>query len=167
MIRRPPRSTLFPYTTLFRSENMESSLRNGTSGETIYSPRPSSAARSSISGDDSASRRHTTTGEPDSRTLLRNAPSRSSLDVTATSSFSSQPCVGSSTPRPWTGRAVSPGATGLAPSSSTSIRDSSLRIMARALNIYEDVGLDVQTLELRFRVLLSEDGAERLELVRA
>src|SRR2546429_3356496 len=25
MIRRPPRSTLFPYTTLFRSENRESS----------------------------------------------------------------------------------------------------------------------------------------------
>jgi hypothetical protein len=29
-----------------------------------------------------------------------------------------------------------------------------------------DVGLDVQTLELRFRVLLTEGGAERLELAR-
>src|SRR5258708_16059587 len=28
MIRRPPRSTLFPYTTLFRSEQMRDALRN-------------------------------------------------------------------------------------------------------------------------------------------
>src|SRR2546430_13548876 len=27
MIRRPPRSTLFPYTTLFRSPSLESSMR--------------------------------------------------------------------------------------------------------------------------------------------
>src|SRR5258708_29244154 len=33
MIRRPPRSTLFPYTTLFRSRMRESS-RRGTSGFT-------------------------------------------------------------------------------------------------------------------------------------
>src|SRR2546422_8403206 len=29
MIRRPPRSTLFPYTTLFRSENRLASARGG------------------------------------------------------------------------------------------------------------------------------------------
>src|SRR2546430_11886745 len=29
MIRRPPRSTLFPYTTLFRSEELVALLRNG------------------------------------------------------------------------------------------------------------------------------------------
>src|SRR5256885_10278404 len=29
MIRRPPRSTLFPYTTLFRSEMMKTILANG------------------------------------------------------------------------------------------------------------------------------------------
>src|SRR5256885_17228534 len=29
MIRRPPRSTLFPYTTLFRSILLENALRNG------------------------------------------------------------------------------------------------------------------------------------------
>src|SRR3712207_8811424 len=29
MIRRPPRSTLFPYTTLFRSERVERRLRGG------------------------------------------------------------------------------------------------------------------------------------------
>src|SRR2546430_9211639 len=28
MIRRPPRSTLFPYTTLFRSQRMRDALRN-------------------------------------------------------------------------------------------------------------------------------------------
>src|SRR2546430_13997536 len=28
MIRRPPRSTLFPYTTLFRSENFEARVRD-------------------------------------------------------------------------------------------------------------------------------------------
>src|SRR5256885_2396876 len=30
MIRRPPRSTLFPYTTLFRSQNESYSMRVGT-----------------------------------------------------------------------------------------------------------------------------------------
>src|SRR5258708_26332818 len=30
MIRRPPRSTLFPYTTLFRSNGMQSAFRFGT-----------------------------------------------------------------------------------------------------------------------------------------
>src|SRR3712207_9019290 len=30
MIRRPPRSTLFPYTTLFRSASVEKSGSNGT-----------------------------------------------------------------------------------------------------------------------------------------
>src|SRR3712207_7328838 len=29
MIRRPPRSTLFPYTTLFRSDQLEAALRHG------------------------------------------------------------------------------------------------------------------------------------------
>src|SRR3712207_7822322 len=30
MIRRPPRSTLFPYTTLFRSANIESTLKGAS-----------------------------------------------------------------------------------------------------------------------------------------
>src|SRR5258707_11362418 len=29
MIRRPPRSTLFPYTTLFRSQNVQAEARHG------------------------------------------------------------------------------------------------------------------------------------------
>src|SRR5256885_17128394 len=33
MIRRPPRSTLFPYTTLFRSPNMEGPPRRPVGGE--------------------------------------------------------------------------------------------------------------------------------------
>src|SRR2546430_10779117 len=37
MIRRPPRSTLFPYTTLFRSRS--SSVRCATSAATHASPR--------------------------------------------------------------------------------------------------------------------------------
>src|SRR3712207_7016131 len=35
MIRRPPRSTLFPYTTLFRSELMQGGLRLGPVGSRI------------------------------------------------------------------------------------------------------------------------------------
>src|SRR5258708_28931766 len=32
MIRRPPRSTLFPYTTLFRSREVEGTLRSAAGG---------------------------------------------------------------------------------------------------------------------------------------
>src|SRR5690554_7621571 len=35
MIRRPPRSTLFPYTTLFRSETADLTLAMARSGETL------------------------------------------------------------------------------------------------------------------------------------
>src|SRR3989454_10272663 len=34
MIRRPPRSTLFPYTTLFRSYKVQAELRSGGTGAT-------------------------------------------------------------------------------------------------------------------------------------
>src|SRR5258707_7442040 len=37
MIRRPPRSTLFPYTTLFRSRSSSCRLRGGR-GETLHFP---------------------------------------------------------------------------------------------------------------------------------
>src|SRR5260370_27162029 len=43
MIRRPPRSTLFPYTTLFRSPRWPPRRRTTTS------PRPRSGSRSSTS----------------------------------------------------------------------------------------------------------------------
>src|SRR3712207_7855064 len=44
MIRRPPRSTLFPYTTLFRSglpdEGDDAALVHGLGGEGLVLPRP-------------------------------------------------------------------------------------------------------------------------------
>src|SRR3712207_7932869 len=39
MIRRPPRSTLFPYTTLFRSTRLESSSAQRHPGELRCEPR--------------------------------------------------------------------------------------------------------------------------------
>src|SRR5260221_5564879 len=43
MIRRPPRSTLFPYTTLFRSQSIDLPRTNGCSnqfwGQTIWNPQ--------------------------------------------------------------------------------------------------------------------------------
>src|SRR5436190_13811495 len=41
MIRRPPRSTLFPYTTLFRSRPARSTPRSSTWSRLICAPRPS------------------------------------------------------------------------------------------------------------------------------
>src|SRR5258707_7242773 len=45
MIRRPPRSTLFPYTTLFRSRNASSPL---TPAGSARKPRPIAAAKPTI-----------------------------------------------------------------------------------------------------------------------
>src|SRR3989442_5284119 len=42
MIRRPPRSTLFPYTTLFRSPTSSGRLTNPGSETTLSSPATSS-----------------------------------------------------------------------------------------------------------------------------
>src|SRR2546422_2396620 len=39
MIRRPPRSTLFPYTTLFRSHGFAGLWRLSRDGETLQHPR--------------------------------------------------------------------------------------------------------------------------------
>src|SRR5260221_8549641 len=38
MIRRPPRSTLFPYTTLFRSQTLEMKYSLGFIGSSSFSP---------------------------------------------------------------------------------------------------------------------------------
>src|SRR3712207_8884792 len=53
MIRRPPRSTLFPYTTLFRSDGRSSALRTRilTPSETTSTSEPDpTPSSSSISG---------------------------------------------------------------------------------------------------------------------
>src|SRR5687767_15894666 len=52
MIRRPPRSTLFPYTTLFRSDVLERTLYNAAiagvslEGNTFFYPNPLESDRS-------------------------------------------------------------------------------------------------------------------------
>src|SRR3712207_7123183 len=46
MIRRPPRSTLFPYTTLFRSSRDRFEPRRGHLGAARGSPRSATATRS-------------------------------------------------------------------------------------------------------------------------
>src|SRR2546430_12584607 len=45
MIRRPPRSTLFPYTTLFRSPCRRSASRLGTSASLARTSRRGSSSR--------------------------------------------------------------------------------------------------------------------------
>src|SRR3712207_7992646 len=52
MIRRPPRSTLFPYTTLFRSVRRRSE-HEGPAGQRHVSGKPSGFRRWSGNGDDS------------------------------------------------------------------------------------------------------------------
>src|SRR3712207_7491098 len=48
MIRRPPRSTLFPYTTLFRSSGSGLPVAKATAACTRASTRSSTARRSSV-----------------------------------------------------------------------------------------------------------------------
>src|SRR2546422_5167078 len=55
MIRRPPRSTLFPYTTLFRSVNVQASLLNRAA-------RIEELARM-LGGSESTARQHFETGK--------------------------------------------------------------------------------------------------------
>src|SRR5688572_31470053 len=49
MIRRPPRSTLFPYTTLFRSERLSTARRHGT-GVSACGPSEARSRRARASG---------------------------------------------------------------------------------------------------------------------
>src|SRR5260221_6082056 len=48
MIRRPPRSTLFPYTTLFRSPSPFASLRVGIAEKAKYRTSSADGGRSTI-----------------------------------------------------------------------------------------------------------------------
>src|SRR2546429_4606556 len=45
MIRRPPRSTLFPYTTLFRSRRIENAVRLGNADQFVAEILPCRADR--------------------------------------------------------------------------------------------------------------------------
>src|SRR5260370_31069103 len=58
MIRRPPRSTLFPYTTLFRSRNRARPGRRGGRPLSDYSSKPPSSSSASSSSS-SRSEEHT------------------------------------------------------------------------------------------------------------
>src|SRR5256885_5844909 len=55
MIRRPPRSTLFPYTTLFRSRQARIPLAPAVGHRDVRAPRAQSARRG---GDGGAPQRH-------------------------------------------------------------------------------------------------------------
>src|SRR2546426_404004 len=48
MIRRPPRSTLFPYTTLFRSESVESPQARPSDAGTVHRLREARVARGTV-----------------------------------------------------------------------------------------------------------------------
>src|SRR2546429_2197797 len=69
MIRRPPRSTLFPYTTLFRSPLAPFSLESSESGRNLLQAR-STAASSSSAMMRAASRSEEHTSELQSRLHL-------------------------------------------------------------------------------------------------
>src|SRR5438093_2501305 len=51
MVRRPPRSTLFPYTTLFRSLSACPLVALGASSQTAQSPEIAAESKPGISGD--------------------------------------------------------------------------------------------------------------------
>src|SRR2546422_6591173 len=50
MIRRPPRSTLFPYTTLFRSLPDDSYRYEVIAGELVVTPAPSATHQRAVAG---------------------------------------------------------------------------------------------------------------------
>src|SRR2546430_9191113 len=76
MIRRPPRSTLFPYTTLFRSISISTALTSGTAGTVslAVSGVPSGASASlnpgSVTAGNSATRSEEHTSELQSQSNL-------------------------------------------------------------------------------------------------
>src|SRR5690242_21450651 len=56
MIRRPPRSTLFPYTTLFRSLLADAAGEQGVAGEEVVADQEADAARGVAGGDRKSTR---------------------------------------------------------------------------------------------------------------
>src|SRR3712207_8715354 len=58
MIRRPPRSTLFPYTTLFRSARGRQAPAHGPAGVPRVGVRRAEAARRAVGSDRVEAQRH-------------------------------------------------------------------------------------------------------------
>src|SRR3712207_7891864 len=56
MIRRPPRSTLFPYTTLFRAQHHDPALGADPPGRALADPLPGTGDQDDLTGE--AARRH-------------------------------------------------------------------------------------------------------------
>src|SRR5258708_10832211 len=102
MIRRPPRSTLFPYTTLFRSRASRRRRRRGRCGgwtsppRSAWRPRPPAAWRSRRSEEHTSElqspdhlvcrlllekKKHETTGKTDKSTLHNLAPALVSSSI--------------------------------------------------------------------------------------
>src|SRR2546430_7325844 len=75
MIRRPPRSTLFPYTTLFRSRRRGCGGRRGGCGGWSRwrrgGPGRGGRRRGELSGDRERSERHTSEPQPQSNSECR------------------------------------------------------------------------------------------------
>src|SRR5258708_29600090 len=63
MIRRPPRSTLFPYTTLFRSDSIQNVLEIEGHGQVVFLFRRGSAATASAHHSAAAARSEEHTSE--------------------------------------------------------------------------------------------------------
>src|SRR2546428_7105095 len=94
MIRRPPRSTLFPYTTLFRS------LLAGLGGEDVVTPRPQPGPEGPEDGDLVVDRSEEHTSELQSRSdlvcrlLLEKKKKQSTVSLTSYETTSSvQTCI--------------------------------------------------------------------------
>src|SRR2546430_10298840 len=89
MIRRPPRSTLFPYTTLFRSENVGSNTQVSTGQDrpnTVQPPGPTGQAQTQTrndgaESDDDESTINVNTGPDRKSTRLNSSHSQISYAV--------------------------------------------------------------------------------------
>src|SRR2546429_1906973 len=68
MIRRPPRSTLFPYTTLFRSRRETWSPESRRTGSCIETEYPSRSKRVRGAGSDTSRRSHQTNARSEEHT---------------------------------------------------------------------------------------------------
>src|SRR5258708_13778230 len=71
MIRRPPRSTLFPYTTLFRSVISDTATTTSATPDPVLTNNASSVATTVVSSEDHTSNLQSP-AHPNARLLLEN-----------------------------------------------------------------------------------------------